>query len=211
MRIVPFGVDLEMFPYRERKPKEVLTIGYVGRLASGKRFDGSGGRAGEDQRRKIGDLLIVGDGEEREQMERRIAEDGLLERAEFTGAVSYEKTPEYFRQMDVLVVPTLTTKKIREQFGRVIVEAMASGVPVIGSTCGAIPEVIGDAGFIVPENDSEALANTLKKLLDNKELRNRAGKSGRRRVEENFTWEQVAKQIFSIYTEVLADKETKLL
>jgi glycosyltransferase involved in cell wall biosynthesis len=205
MRVVPFGVDLGMFCFREREPKEVLTIGYVGRLLPAKGLlvlaDALAAIKNEKWR-----LLIVGDGEERENLERRLAEHNLLERAEFTGAVGYEKTPEYFQKIDALVVPTVTTKKIREQFGRVIVEAMASGVPVVGSTCGAIPEVIADAGIVFPENDSQALAAALKRLLRDGDLRKRLARAGRRRVEENYTWEKVARGIFSLYVEVLKEK-----
>ncbi len=204
MRIVPFGVDLEMFPFCERETKEILTIGYVGRLLPAKGLivlaDALAKLKNEKWR-----LLVVGDGEEREKTERRLAEAGLLERANFAGAVSYEKTPDYFQQMDILVVPTLTTKKIREQFGRVIVEAMASGVPVVGSTCGAIPEVIGDAGLVFPEKDSQALAAALKRLLNDSDLRKHLARKGRRRVEKNYTWAQVAEGIFSLYREVLKE------
>src|SRR5204863_7711185 len=98
-------------------------------------------------------LLVVGDGSESESFTKQLGEAGLLDRTKFTGAVSYELTPEYFQEIDVLVIPTQTTERIREQFGRVIVEAMACGVPVIGSTCGAIPEVIGEAGLAFPEGD----------------------------------------------------------
>jgi glycosyltransferase involved in cell wall biosynthesis len=99
----------------------------------------------------------------------------------------------------------MTTKKIREQFGRVIVEAMASGVPVIGSTCGAIPEVIADAGLVFTENDSESLAEKLECLIRNADLRLNLAQAGRRRVEENYTWNRVAEGIFSLYLEVLKE------
>ena len=100
-------------------------------------------------------------------------------------------------------MPTFTTKNIREQFGRVLVEAMASGVPVVGSTCGAIPEVVGDAGLIFPENDSEALGNALLKMLKDADLRRKFSNAGRLRVEQNFTWNIVAEKIFALYCQVL--------
>ena len=93
------------------------------------------------------------------------------------------------------MIPTRTTKKIREQFGRVIVEAMACQIPVIGSTCGAIPEVIADAGLIFEENDANALAKQLRKLIADENLQKSLAIAGRKRVEENYTWERVAEKI----------------
>lgn len=205
MRIAPFGVDLRMFqPKRDEfRDKEILTIGYVGRLLPAKGLlvliDALTKIKTENWR-----LLVVGDGEDRQAAERKLAEHGLLPRCEFTGAVHYDETPGYFHRLDVLVVPTRTTKKIREQFGRVIVEAMACRVPVIGSTCGAIPEVIGDAGLIFPENDSTVLAESLRRLLKDEKLRLNLANAGRKRVEAEFTWEKAAKQIFQTYEDVLA-------
>jgi glycosyltransferase involved in cell wall biosynthesis len=202
MRIAPFGVDLEMFEFKERERQEILTIGFVGRLLPAK-----GLMALADALAKIKSdkwrLLVVGDGEERPKLEKRLAEYGLLERAHFAGAVSYDQTPEYFRQIDILVVPTQTTSKIREQFGRVIIEAMACGATVVGSTCGAIPEVISDAGIVFPENEPESLAMELRRLIHDRELLTSLAKAGRRRVETHYTWERVAEKIFSLYRQVI--------
>jgi L-malate glycosyltransferase len=104
----------------------------------------------------------------------------------------------------VLVVPTVTTDKIREQFGRVIVEAMASGVPVIGSTCGAIPEVIADAGLVVAEGDGPALSTAIRQLINDTSLREQFSRAGRKRVEQNYTWEIVGKKTYELYEQVLS-------
>lgn len=204
MQLAPFGVDIEMFRPKENKidTNKIFTIGYIGRLLPAK-----GLMTLVDALVKIKSekwrLLVVGDGPERQPMESKLAARGLLERCEFTGAVSYDETPEYFQKLDVLVVPTRTTKKIREQFGRVIVEAMACRVPVIGSTCGAIPEVIGDAGLVFPENDSEELAERLRQIIQDNKLRHDLAQAGGRRVEQNYTWERVAERIFDLYRRVL--------
>ena len=201
--IVPFGVDVSAFTPRplsdQSKP---LTIGYVGRMLPGKGVNILGDALSQ-LKTENWKLLVVGDGSEREPFERALAEHGLLDRAEFTGAISYSAVPPQFQKIDILVVPTETTKRIREQFGRVIVEAMASGVPVIGSTCGAIPEVIDTAGLVVPEGDAMALAEGVRKLLADPELRERLARAGRRRAEEHYTWERVAEQTYDLYQLVL--------
>ena len=204
--VVPFGVDTEAFRPRSRKhSRQPLTIGYIGRMLPGK-----GLNVLADALATIKDeawqLLIVGDGSERKTFEQRLGAAGLGERAEFTGAVNFAEVPEYFQRLDVMVIPTETTKRIREQFGRVIVEAMASGVPVIGSTCGAIPEVIGDAGLIFPEGDAAALAGDLRRMLRDEDLRTRLAEAGLARVEQ-YSWNQVAGKTYELFRQVLSSRE----
>lgn len=205
MGIAPFGVDLQLFQPKtdeESDSNKNFTIGYVGRLLPAKGLLDLADALTKIKSEKWR-LLVVGDGAAREPMERKLAEHGLLERCKFLGAIPYEETPKYFRKLDVLVIPTQTTKTIREQFGRVIIEAMACRVAVIGSTCGAIPEVIGDAGLVFPEKDSESLAQRLRQLIHNRKLRNNLAQAGRRRVEEKYTWERVAEKIFDLYCQIL--------
>src|SRR5260370_41426970 len=142
-------------------------------------------------------LLVIGDGPERKSFERWLATSGLLARAEFLGAISYDKVADFYQRMDMLVTPTQTTKRIREQFGRVLVEAMASAVPVIGSTCGAIPEVIGDAGLVFQEGDSKALAEALTRILSDERLRQQLTSAGLHRVRE-YSWDRVADKTYEL-------------
>src|SRR2546423_4633252 len=207
--IVPFGVDVSAFtprpPSDQSKP---LTIGYVGRMLPGKGVNILGDALSQ-LKTENWKLLVVGDGSEREPFERALAEHGLLDRAEFTGAISYSAVPPLFQKIDILAVPTETTKRIREQFGRVIVEAMASGVPVIGSTCGAIPEVIGDAGLVFPERDATALAAAIKRMLSDAALRERLAQQGKARVKANYSWDVVATKTYDLYQLVLRTHPVK--
>lgn len=203
--LAPFGVDLDLFYPSEKRHTnrdEPLTIGYVGRLMPAKGLlvliEALNQIKSENWR-----FLVVGDGDQKDLMKEKLSNHGLLERTEFVGAVPYEKTPEYFHKMDVLIVPTRTTKKIREQFGRVIIEAMACEVPVIGSSCGAIPEVISDAGLIFPESDSPGLAEQILRIIRDENLRQDLARAGRRRVLENYTWEHAARQIYLAYLQAL--------
>ena len=206
--IIPFGVNTEAFrprPIRSQSDRP-LTIGYVGRMLPGK-----GLNILADALNKLKDeswqLLVVGDGSEREGFERQLSAFGLRDRAEFTGAVNLALVPQHFQKLDMMIIPTETTKRVREQFGRVIVEAMASGVPVIGSTCGAIPEVIGDAGLVFPEGDAGALAGMVKQLLANKDLRERLASAGLERV-KHYSWERVAEKTYALYQQVMISKRS---
>ena len=111
--------------------------------------------------------------------------------------------PVFFRQLDVLLVPSLTRPNWKEQFGRVLIEAMACGTVPIGSDSGAIPNVIGGAGLIVPEGDVTALAHALRRLLQDDELRHDLAGQGRARVEAHFTQAQIAAQTVDVYREML--------
>jgi glycosyltransferase involved in cell wall biosynthesis len=209
--IIPFGVNTEAFrprPASQWRSNQPLTIGFVGRMLPGK-----GLNVLADALEKLkGDtwrILVVGEGPEREGFEQRLGAANLRDRAEFTGAINFALVPEYFRQMDLMVIPTETTKQIREQFGRVIVEAMASGVPVIGSTCGAIPEVIGDAGLVFPEGKASALASTIRLMLSDQSLRERLSKAGQARVEQ-YSWERVAGKTYDLYRQVIGTQTEAL-
>lgn len=203
--IIPFGVNAEAFRPRVPRADGPLTIGFVGRMLAGKGLDILSEALGK-LKSETWQLLVVGDGPERRSFERALAGHGLLDRARFTGAVAYEVVADMFQQMDMLVMPTQTTRRIREQFGRVLVEAMASGVPVIGSTCGAIPEVIDDAGLIFNEPDAHALAVAIERMLLDESLRKRLSRAGRKRVEDHYSWERVAELTYGLYTRVLNNR-----
>src|SRR5262249_35457700 len=88
-----------------------------------------------------------------------------------------------------------TTRHVREQFGRVIIEAQACGIPVIGSTSGAIPDVVGDGGWIVPERNPQELADLLNELSGDRSIVAAKGLAARQTVERRFTYDAVATAI----------------
>jgi glycosyltransferase involved in cell wall biosynthesis len=205
--IVPFGVDTAAFrlpPATRERSDGPLTIGFVGRMLPGKGLDLLA-QALEKLKGERWQLLVVGEGPEREEFEQALRAAALWHRAEFTGAIDFAHVPESFHRMDVMVIPTNTTKRIREQFGRVIVEAMASGVPVIGSTCGAIPEVIDTAGLIFPEGDADALAGALRRMLTDEALRAQLSAAGRTRVEQ-YSWDRVAEKTYDLFQQVMSTR-----
>lgn len=151
------GVDPARFqptptvPPRGRR----FVIGYAGRLVEAKGVfdlaDAVCGLAGDWR------LRVVGDGEGRAALQQRLAATGHADRLEWVPEAAREQMAAQFQAMDVLVLPSRTTPTWKEQFGLVLAEAMACGVPVIGSSSGAIPEVIGAGGAIFPEGDIAAL------------------------------------------------------
>jgi len=100
-------------------------------------------------------------------------------------------------------LPSHTTRAWKEQFGRVLIEAMSCGVPVVGSSSGEIPNVIGDAGLIYPEGDVRALATTLQRLAEQPELYADLARRGRARVLERYTQAALARQYYEVYRSML--------
>ncbi len=152
-------------------------------------------------------LVFVGDGPERGILRERASRDELSGQVRFVDPVPHDTVASYIKGFDLLVLPSVSTPGWREQFGHVLIEAMACGVPVIGSRCGAIPEVIGDAGVVVDENDATALAREIARLIGDADGRNKYVLAGRRRVESLYTDEAVADALRCVWTSLA--KESK--
>ncbi|UCD22694.1 MAG: glycosyltransferase family 4 protein [Chloroflexota bacterium] len=119
----------------------------------------------------------------------------------FSGRLTREELAKHYSAAQIAVVPS-----IYEGFGLPAAEAMACGTPVIATTGGALPEVVGDAGILVPPGSADALAATIKQLLNDKRAQERMSEAGRKRVEEKFSWEQAARKTLDVYQEVLTTR-----
>jgi glycosyltransferase involved in cell wall biosynthesis len=128
---------------------------------------------------------------------------GLGGRIAIHEQVAHDAVPQYLQRMTVLVLPSRTTATWKEQFGHVIVEAMACGVPVVGSDSGAIPEVVGNAGVIVPEGSVEALAEALRGLIATPSVRVELAARGRERVLAAYTNDIVARDLAAFWNFVV--------
>lgn len=200
--VIPqFGVDPALFTPKLFQ-ESTLRVGYVGRLVQEKGVDlllTALARLVQHPWR----LMIVGGGPEETALQTQAARLGITERITWAGQVPSVQMPAIFQQLDALVIPSRTLPNWKEQFGRVIIEAMASEVPVIGSDSGAIPDVIGTAGLIFREDDADDLHHQLERLLKEPALRLELGKKGRQRVLDHFTQEQIAAQTVQVYQEMM--------
>jgi len=188
-------------PPHPRPANHVPTIGYIGRLVEEK---------GVQVLLEAVALLrqpyrveIIGTGYYRTDLEVLASRLGIRHLISFRNSVAALKVPDALNGFDVLVVPSLTRDNWMEQFGRVIVEAMGCEVPVIGSSSGEIPNVIGDAGIIVPEGNAEQLALRLHELLEDRAQRMELGARGRQRMLRHYTQRQVAQQYYQLYQHML--------
>ena len=147
--------------------------------------------------------VIAGEGPEKQKLIQLTRKLGLEERVTFEGAVSSTEMPRFLQQLDVLVLSSRTLPNWKEQFGRILIEAMACEVAVVGSNSGEIPNVIGQAGLTFSEDDVPALFQQLHSLISSKPLRDSLGKQGRQRVLENYTQSKIATKTVDVYREMI--------
>jgi glycosyltransferase involved in cell wall biosynthesis len=180
-----------------------FTLGYAGRLVPEKGIDLLL-RAAAALPSHVR-VRLIGAGPERGNLLRLAAGLGLAGRVTVTAAASLQM-PAQLAALDCLVLPSRTRPNWKEQFGRVLIEAMACAVPVVASTCGELPHVVGDAGLIFPEGDVPALAAHLQRLHADPALRADLSARGRARVLAHYTQQQVAEATANFYTELLNTK-----
>lgn len=206
--VIPHGIDPHLF--RKIEAGDTLrtslgigsfTIGYVGVLTKQKGIDTLlRALSGITKQWK---LLIVGDGPSRGNLIGLAEELGCASNLLFVGQVPHSEVPRYMNCMDALVLPSVTTPRLREQMGRVLGEAMACEVPVIGSSSGQIPDFIGNAGLVFKEGDSGELREKIEQLMNDDDLCRELSARGKERVYSEYTWEVAAQKTYRVFQEVM--------
>ncbi len=202
VQVIPYGLPSVFFQpdALARKKPDRFTVGYVGRMLEMK---------GVDILLEAASCIptchvkLIGEGEDKESFQALARELGIEGRVEWCSSLAEEKIPGAMRKMDVVVLPSRTTPGWKEQLGRVVIEAMALGVPVIGSDSGALPEVIGDAGLLFREGDAMKLRDCILSLYENPERREELGEKGKARAREHFTWDGFAREIHALYQSLM--------
>ena len=205
---VPNAVDTELFlPLDKAVCRQALgwdpgffVAGYVGRLV---------------ERKGLRDLVdavklcpadvaiaFVGDGEMREWLTSQAESPQLNGRILMVPSKPLSELPSVMNALDVMALPSRTVPTWKEQFGRVIIEANACAVPVIGSDSGAIPEVVEDGGLVFPEGNVQELAAAIMRLHADRDLCARMGQAGYQQVMAKYTWQRVAEKMADIYRQV---------
>jgi MMP alpha-(1->4)-mannosyltransferase len=143
-------------------------------------------------------VTVIGEPKKDGDIINLVRELNIGHRINFTGRIDEQEFVRQYARATVAVVPS-----VYEGFGLPVGEAMACGVPVISTTGGALPEVVGDAGVLVPPSDSAALAGAIHELLGNPKKAKSLGMAGYRRVQEHFTWKRAAEKTVDAYREVI--------
>ncbi len=205
--VIQFGFDTEIYkrsaPRTPRTTGSPFILGFLGRLVETK-----GLLTTVEALTSLPDYcqaVFVGDGPMKSVIETTATNLGVANRVTVKPGVPTSEAPHILEQFDVHVLPSRTFPNWKEQFGRTLAEAMACETPVIGSSSGEIPHVIGEAGLTFPEGNAQELSACVRQLLDNPELYATLARKGRQRVLENYTQGHVARQTFEIYREMMAN------
>lgn len=207
IQVIRNGIDVEQ--YRpEEKPQDqnvaMPVIGIAARLGPMKGIESLLEAVATLAREgRVFQLKIAGTGSHREALERRAKDAGVAQRTTFLGHV--EDMADFYRSLDIFTLPSLT-----EGMPLTVLEAMATGIPVIASAIGGIPEAVRDGvdGLLVPPADVGALASALRRLLVDRGLRTRMGESARQRAVEAFSLQRFFGEMMELYRQTL-DAETR--
>ena len=215
--VIPCGTDIERFGCVNKKaarselginPETKLVL-YVGRFDHRKGIETLVRAVGESKLfgREDFKLMICGgsraghsDGDERDRIEKIVAELGMTQMTKFPGRISQEDLPFYYGAADVCVVPSHY-----EPFGLVAIEAMASFTPVVASDVGGLQFTVvnEETGLLAPPQDVRAFANAIDRILLDAQWGKELGQAARKRVENKFSWDGVAMQLGELYKNLL--------
>jgi glycosyltransferase involved in cell wall biosynthesis len=198
--ITPFGVDTARFrPRGTRRAAGPLVAGTVRQLwpiyGLDRLLEAFARLPDPDTR-----LVLIGEGGERDALARKAVGLGVAARVDLAGWVPHDRLPSALRELDVFVMPSL----VPEAFGVAAVEAAATGLPVIASATGGLPEVVvdGETGYLVPPGDIGALVERMEYLAADPDLRARMGAAGRRLVLERYEWRHNAAVMEALYDQL---------
>jgi glycosyltransferase involved in cell wall biosynthesis len=198
-RVAPNGINTDVFrplPHIKRVKNQILVTNSADTPLKGLSYlleAVASLRKNRDIR-----LTVIGTPKKNGYIKRLIRELGIHDYVRFTGRIDNQEFARYYAEATMAVIPSLY-----EGFGLPAGEAMACGTAVISTAGGALPEVVGDAGIIVPPADKQALENAILSLLNDPERCQRMGQAGRERVKSLFTWQHAAKRTVAVYQEAI--------
>jgi glycosyltransferase involved in cell wall biosynthesis len=199
LHVVPNGIDTDTFrplPEVKRDGNHIITTTSSDVPIKGLRYllEAAASIANERSIR----VTVVGTPRKDKGVEKLVRKLGVDRFVEFTGRIEDKDFAPYYARATLAVVPSLY-----EGFGFPAGEAMACKTPVVSTTGGALPEVVGDAGVLVPPGDARAMEHAIVSLLDDPERRHRLGEDGYKRVHEYFTWKRAAERMVAVYREAM--------
>jgi glycosyltransferase involved in cell wall biosynthesis len=200
-RVIPNGIDIDLFhpiPDIERETGRIIVTNSADTPLKGLKYLLQA--VTKVSKTHNIRLTIVGKPKKNSSIIKVIRDLGIRKLITFTGRIDNGEFVRQYARSSIAVVPSMY-----EGFGLPVGEAMACALPIISTTGGALPEVVGDAGILVPPGNSEALAKAITELLDNPERSKRLGQEGYQRVHNLFTWKRAAEKTVEAYREAIRD------
>jgi glycosyltransferase involved in cell wall biosynthesis len=206
IEVIPFGVDINQFSPREGEPdkgsSERIVFGVAKYLQPVYGLDLLIQAFAQLEKKEPGRALlrIAGDGPELARLQALVSRLGITDRVEWWGAIPNTYVADFYRSLDVVVVPSR-----QESFGVTAVEGSACERPIIASRVGGLPEVVldGETGLLIEPENIEALVKAMEYLIENPEERKRLGKAGREFVLEHYDWQKNVTQMERVYQAIL--------
>ncbi len=201
-RVIPFGIDTAQFDYCRRISRSKMRIGIAKSLWP---------KYGIDvlirafyilsKSHDNIELLIAGKGEFESKYKQLVKDLQLDEKVRFLGFINHDELPEFLRGIDIFAMPSISDG---ESFGVAALEASSTGLPVVATSVGGVPEVVKEnkTGLLVERRDIEGLAGAIEKLILNPDLREKMGSTGRKFVKQKYRWEQNLESMQALYYEV---------
>ena len=210
--LIPMGVDLSIFNCVKQVNREDIyhkpLILFIGRLIRWKGIH----ILIQAMRLLIKDypeasLVIAGDGVCLKKLKELVSKLGIESSVLFTGNIPGNEIISWYSKADIFILPSITDNNLTEGLGVVLLEAMASGVPVIGSNSGGIPDIIEDGvnGLLVPPGDPDALNTAIIRIIEDPDLAEKFRNAGLKTVRERFSWDQIAARFMEIYMNLSND------
>jgi glycosyltransferase involved in cell wall biosynthesis len=215
--VIPMGVDLEDFDPEHRSEDLRFNLNIAGpMILTVGRFAEKKGLAYliEAMPRVLethsgARLVMVGFGPLERELRTKVKELGIKEAVHFAGRLSHDELPVYYASADVFVLPSVVDQSgDTEGLGVVMLEAMASGTPVVASEVGGIPDVVqdGETGLLVPPREPQAIAEAICRLVEDAPLRSRLVEAARESVRRTFSWELLCGRFAALYDEITEDE-----
>lgn len=208
LEVMPqMGVDPDLFA--PPQPADAASdrpfqIGFLGRLSRSKGIDLMFAAMKLLRQKDLNcQVVLCGSGADEADLKQEATDLQIADWVVWRGAVRHEQAPAELSQFDVLVLPSRTTPEWKEQFGHVLIEAMAMGIPVVGSSSGEIPHVIGRSDLIFQEEDVVGLAAILERLICDPDWGQSAGEYGLERVQQLYTHDKIAQRLIGLWQSIL--------
>jgi len=208
--IIPMGGSTHVTrdPEKARQAKDTVGILFVGRLIEWKGIPYllEGMKMLVEKRGPRFSLHIVGDGPERGKYEKSAEKLGIKPVVQFKGYLKGQELEKEYESADIFVLPSIVDSRgFTEGLGTVLLEAIESGLVVIGSRVGGIPDIVKhrETGLLVEPKDSEGLAEAILMLADDEGLRERLAKNAKNYIERDFSWEEIGNKYERIYRDLV--------